>query len=106
MSAWVRILFEATATNMNNRKRRTATHDTASSTSTSRAAFSVRQIGFPIHDITDRVNLGKHSETTPLIALCSDQSEAFIPWATRAVERAFSKALQGEARHRGMESNS
>ena len=90
---------------MKNRKRRTATHHTASSTSTSPAASSAREIGFLIHDITDRVNLGRSSETTPLIVLHLDQSEAFIPWATRAVERACSKGLQDEARHRGLESD-
>jgi hypothetical protein len=90
---------------MKNRKRRTATRHTASSTSTCPAVSSARKIGFPIHDITGRVDLGKRSETTPLIALHPEQSEAFIPWATRAVERAFSKALLGEARHRGMVSD-
>ena len=47
-------------------------------------------------DFADNVGHNKLRERIPGVAFSSTQSEPFIPWVLRVVDKAFSRTLQGE----------
>jgi hypothetical protein len=84
-----------TAKNMGNRNRRNKTRETFFSRSSVKSY--ARELGSAKQKAVDNTAQGGRWESG--FALSPTQPEAFIPWAMHAVERAFSRALHGEAEH-------